>query len=294
MRAVYAAGVDVYRALGWTDLLPLPPGQKWPPEPGFTGGVGRSPTADEIDEWKSRRAGWNLALRLPPNVVGIDVDDYGDKGGGATLAALEAAWGHLPETWISTARAGLSGIRLYGVPAETRLNGVAGPGIEVIQEHHRYVCAWPSTNPKAGGAQYHWLSPDGQVAARPPRPEELPALPSAWVAGLSPRKVEAGPVFVASNVPSSYAGAALENAAREVAAAPAGQGNSALNGCAYSLGRLVGAGLIDRVLVEETLVSAAVQRGGETEARARRIVASGIEAGMAKPRRIVEFRRASA
>lgn len=294
MTAIYARGVDVYYPLGWPGLIPLPPGEKWPPEKGFTGAEGRMPTVAQIEEWKRSRAHWNLALRLPPTVMGVDVDDYGDKTGAVTLAGLEASWGALPPTWISTARDGLSGIRLYGVPSGSKLNGEAGPGVDIIQHHHRYVCAWPSTNPKAGGARYRWLAPDGQLADRPPRPEELPALPSAWVTGLSPRKVVDGPVFIASNVPSGYAGAALENAAREVSTAPAGQGNGALNGCAFSLGRLVGSGLIDRALVEDTLVAAAIQRGGETEARARRIVASGVEAGMAKPRRIVEFRAVSA
>lgn len=269
-------------------MLPLPPGKKFPPPPGYTGANAKTPTAAEIADWKRREPNANVALHLPAGVVGLDVDHYGDKTGADTLAQLTTAWGPLPETWISTARPLPSGIRLYWVRAGAELVGVAGTAVEIIQHRHRYLCCWPSTNPKAG-AVYQWLSPDGRVANRPPRPGELPELPATWVEGLSPRKVVAGPVFVTSTAHSGYAGAALERAAREVASAPAGQGNGVLNGNAYSLGRLVGAGLLDRTTAENVLVDAAVRRGRETESRARTIVRSGMAAGMTNPRRVAVF-----
>jgi len=290
---VYAKGVDEYRSRGWTDAVPLPAGQKFPPPSGFTGAEAKTPTAAQIEVWKRTEPAGNLALHLPDGIVGLDVDHYGDKTGADTIAALSAAWGPLPPTWISTARPLPSGIQIYRVEKGTELVGVAGAGVEVIQRRHRYLCCWPSTNPRASGASYQWLAPGGRVAAGPPSPDELADLPTAWVEGLSPRKVVAGPVFVTTDGRrSGYAGAALDRAAREVASAPAGQGNGVLNGCAYSLGRLVGAGLLDRTTAEDALVHAAVLRGGETEGRARTIVRSGLGAGMANPRRVAIFEQA--
>ena len=275
---VYAKSVDVYRQRGWTDVVPLPAGQKFPPPSGYTGTEAKTPTAAQIEVWKRTEPAGNLALHLPDGFVGLDVDHYGAKTGGDTLAAHEEAWGSLPATWVSTAREGLSGIRLYRVATGTKLVGEIGDDIEVIQHHHRYVCAWPSTNPKAGGARYHWHTPDGLVADRPPRPEELPELPALWVEGLTKRKAVAN---VSRSGPT--AGGDLDRAALEVEMAPAGRGNPVLNGTAYHEGRLVGAGVVDKAEAEAALVAAAVKRGGETEERALAIVRSGMEAGEAKP-----------
>ncbi len=108
-------------------------------------------------------------------------------------------------------------------------------------------------------------------------------------------KVEprARPVVVVSTA-TRFGDTALDRAVREVEAAPQGRGNAVLNGNAYSVGRLVGAGLLDQSTVEAALVDAAVRRGGETEARARAIVESGVGAGMAKPRRVARFEAVNA
>lgn len=186
MSAPYSDTAREYLAAGWTSVLPLPPGAKTPPPAGFTGAAGADPDDETIARWEREQGDGNVALRLPDGIVGIDVDAYGSKHGQASLAALEAELGALPPTWWSTARSdGVSGIRFYRVPVGTRFGGELGKDIDVIQRHHRYAVVWPSTNPKAGGAIYRWLAPGGAAKERPPRVEELPELPAAWVTALS-------------------------------------------------------------------------------------------------------------
>ena len=174
----YAKAAPVYHERGWAPL-PLPKGAKTAPPSGTTGAAGRWPTLDEVVAWSSENPNGNIGLRLPKGVVGIDVDDYANKGGGATLAQLEAEHGKLPPTWTSTSRGlGVSGIRLFRVPEDVVFPGVLGPGIDVIQHHHRYVVAAPSIHPT--GEQYAWYNPEG-VRGKGPAVADLPALPEAWL-----------------------------------------------------------------------------------------------------------------
>lgn len=186
-----------YWTAGWRGVLPIGrrPGQKYPPPLGFTGHAhADDPSRADVQAWlDGAEATFNIGLRLPPGVLGLDVDAYGSKRGGETLSALVARWGDLPPTWVTSARDdGVSGIRLYRVPVELdggplHWPGEAGPNIELIQNGHRYANVWPSVNPEAGGAEYQWWTPPGWT--RPlgavPGPDALPELPDAWVRGLA-------------------------------------------------------------------------------------------------------------
>jgi len=126
----------------------------------------------------------NIALRLPRDVVGIDVDNYGGKQGGATITAAVARWGSLPLTWRSTNRpAGQGSILFYRAPEGLVWPGELGPGVEIIQYAHRYAVVWPSIHPEGRG--YRWVSPEGAEGETVPRPDQLPLLPDAWVEGLT-------------------------------------------------------------------------------------------------------------
>ena len=180
----YATAAPVYVAAGWRGVIPLPPGQKWPPPTGYTGAEGAWPDATTIAAWSDDPDKWgNVGLRLPDDVVGIDVDHYGAKVGGDTIADAEKRYGPLPPTWVSSAREWPSGIRLYAVPSGGHYV-TPGRDVDIIQSHHRYACVWPSTNP-ATGSSYRWMDPDGTFADRPPRADELTELPAAWVVGLT-------------------------------------------------------------------------------------------------------------
>lgn len=192
----FGRAAQIYRSAGWRGTLPIgrAPAQKSPPPSAFTGHGKPDPSGADVQAWMDGpEAALNIGLRLPPGVIGLDVDHYGAKTGGDTLNALIAQWGPLPPTWLTTARAdGISGIRLFRVPLELdgrEINwpGEAGKFIEIIQHGHRYANVWPSINPDAGGAEYRWrVYADGEdPEAIMPSPDQLPWLPETWVRGLA-------------------------------------------------------------------------------------------------------------
>ncbi|MEU1810970.1 DNA polymerase [Micromonospora aurantiaca (nom. illeg.)] len=191
----YADSVADYALAGWSCILPVPGAAKHPPPVGFTGADGRDTDAAQLVAWSATHAGYSIALRMPDGVIGIDVDHYTkgsvDKRGGDSLAEYEQRWGALPTTWRSSARDLPSGIRFYRVPAG-RYATKLGESIEIIQRHHRYAVVWPSPHHEVG-ADYRWFDPSGVVSATVPKPNELPLLPEAWVAGLREGASEAGP-----------------------------------------------------------------------------------------------------
>lgn len=176
----YGTHATTYHAHGWAPL-PLPAGQKKHPPKGWTGYDGNTPSPADVHAWTETHPGGNIALRLPPDVLGLDVDAYDDKIGGPVLTELERTLGALPPTWRSTSRDdGTSGIRLFRIPPHLRWPTEAGPGIELIRHEHRYMVVWPSIHPNGG--TYRWINPTGTVAlADIPHVDDLPDLPEAWV-----------------------------------------------------------------------------------------------------------------
>lgn len=177
----YAENAGHYLQRGWS---PVPADGKQLVVTGVSGKGGKAVTKQQVGEWCVEFGGHNIALVLSDGVVGIDVDHYDKKRGGDTLAERIKEWGELPATWISTSRSdGKSGICLYRVPRGTILKTVAGPAIEVVQHHHRYVMASPSVHPDTG-EPYRWFDLDGAISEDGPSPKALAELPKAWVAGL--------------------------------------------------------------------------------------------------------------
>jgi P4 family phage/plasmid primase-like protien len=180
----YAASVAEYRRRGWLGVLPVV-GKDVNLPAGYTGYDGRWPSADQVDRWREERGHDNVALRVPADVLGLDVDAYDGRAGLTTLGHAEEEYGALPATWTSTSRDDGSGIRWYRVPPEPEWVSDLGrgSGIEVIRTHHRYAVVWPSVHPLTG-REYRWYGPDGLVASRVPSPTELVQLPPRWVAAL--------------------------------------------------------------------------------------------------------------
>lgn len=176
-----------YAEAGWTPT-PLPRGKKYPPQPGVTGDTAERyvPTSRDFRRWASEFPCGNVMITMREDVVGIDLDVY--HGGDETLDKLVRAHGELPDTWESSSREDGSGIGLYRVPAGTRLRGVAGPGIEIIQAHHRYAVVYPSIHPE--GRRYEWWF--GTGAADIPKFYALPDLPRAWLKALTGKPKAAG------------------------------------------------------------------------------------------------------
>lgn len=195
MTAPYNSAALTYLVQGWPSALPLPAGAKAPVPSGLTGYTRTNPTLEQTTAWMLGGpvpgAGWsagNIALRLPTTVVGIDVDQYGDKTGAATLAAMEQRLGALPPTWSSTRRGGpdgpgLSRVMLFTVPDEAGIRAQVGPSIEALRWCHRYIVVAPSV---VDGLTYRWFRPDGTPAAdgEVPAPTDLAALPQTWLDDL--------------------------------------------------------------------------------------------------------------
>lgn len=207
MATPYQAAARDYWEAGWSPL-PLPAASKAPVPVGFTGATGKYVTEKQLDEWLAEgakaKAGKlsfkpaNVALRLPRNVLGVDVDAYGEKAGEATLAAAEEEWGPLPRTWVSTSRDdGLSGIRFFRIPEGLAWPGQLpqGLGVELLRWDHRFAIVAPSVH-DITRASYRWLEEKfaGPIGDRAvvleesdsfPEIADLPALPKRWVEGLT-------------------------------------------------------------------------------------------------------------
>jgi Zierdtviridae DNA primase len=170
----------------------------------FTGAEGVYVTEEQLKAWckpKARaRAGnlsfapGNIALRLPKTIIGIDVDAYGDKKGEETLERAEEAWGPLPPTFVVTSRDdGVSGIRLFVVPEGLAWPGELpqGKGVELLRWDHRYCLVAPSIHDQTGAEYRWWVEVDGddgralEASDEFPAPGDLPALPEAWIDGLT-------------------------------------------------------------------------------------------------------------
>lgn len=175
----YGARAGAYLKRGWA---PIPVTGKFPPVAGATGEHG-TVTPEKIAGWISTHPAHNLALRAT-DWVALDVDHYGDKRGGDTLAEYVARLGRLPATWSSTARGeGPSRQYFFRVPEGTRLVTKIGADIEVVQHRHRYSVVAPSVHPDTG-QPYRWWTPAGVLADRLPELDELPDLPDAWLTEL--------------------------------------------------------------------------------------------------------------
>lgn len=172
-------------------------------EAGITGYSANDASPDDTAYWPNRfGARWqNNGVRCPIGVLGIDVDDYEKAGktkrGLATIAEYETKFGELlPDTYITTARPGGSGIRWYRIPDDWSGPGALASlsdlppdteaGVELIQRHHRYAVA-PGSIHYETGHRYRLYGPDGaeMVGGLMPPPESLPKLPQSWLDGLA-------------------------------------------------------------------------------------------------------------
>lgn len=183
----YAHGALRYLDAGWRGPLPTDwPSTGVPPE-GYTGGRARPnwgvyPDRDQVETWVRERGHASLGLRVPTDVLVVDVDAYDGKRGLVTLEWVTDQVGEPPPpTWYSTSRQDGSMKLFYRVP-EYDVGyrwREPGDGLELLHHGHRWVRVWPSRNPKTGGEE-RWFSPRG-LEERPPTPGELTELPPAWV-----------------------------------------------------------------------------------------------------------------
>jgi putative DNA primase/helicase len=201
----YARSARAYFDSGWSPI-PLPHEAKSPIPDGFTGATGKYVDLSQLRRWLDPRARAsagklnyppsNIAIRLPRDILGIDVDGYGSKRGSATLKRAEEAWGALPATWVSTSkRDGISGIRLFRIPEGLAWPGglPQGGGVDLIRWDHRYMVVEPSIHDLTS-EEYRWCRiVDVELVDSPGEfPDadgsDIPPLPAEWVEGLTAGK----------------------------------------------------------------------------------------------------------
>lgn len=195
----YATGAPAYGAAEWTGVIPLRQADKIVAVKNVTGRDGKQTRPDQYagDRALELFGEFNLGLRMPRGLIGLDIDaGYDGKTGAASLEALEKRFGKLPQTYSSTARGkGPSRIMFFTVPEDCGELSPYTPGfkdIDVIQHHHRYAAVWPSVHPKTQQT-YRWYTPDGELLRDgflPPR-DAFAALPAEWLEYLAKPQISA-------------------------------------------------------------------------------------------------------
>lgn len=182
----YAQVARAYRTAGWQGVLPITGKDEGLPA-GFTGRHGVWPDDPQVERWIEHRGADNVCLRLPPDVIGVDVDAYSGGHGLSTIDWFTEQTGvELPPTWSSSSRDDGSRIMFFRVPTE--INWVSNLGknsnVDIVRYGHRYAVVWPSMHPRTH-ERYTWRTPEGRVVDRIPHVEELERLPPEWITALT-------------------------------------------------------------------------------------------------------------
>jgi len=314
IRHPYHAAASEYFKRGWTDPIPMkgnPGKKKLPGVAGFTGYDGKPVGFQQLTEWAQGYLGErNIGLRLPAHVVGIDVDDYEGKHGGASWARACAELGEPPATYSTTSRGRgqPARIRLYRLPVgktpyrgvEKAFNTQFGEDVEIIHRGWRHVMVYPSVH-EGTGRRYEWYGPDGSLMERAaPALSELPELPEAWVRYLteqSQRSASDDDLFDDAAGSAGWTPATAEAAMdRQLSLIRSmdqhSKVNSVLGGAAKLFGHFVGSGLIqyDKALLKLTEAVAANtwhsdewNRSHGKEWTAASVIVDALSNGMSEP-----------
>jgi len=153
--------------------------------------------------------------------------------------------------------------------------GKIAPGIDTRADGG-YVILPPS---RTNDGSYEWISRPGAVAMEAPE----------WLLAILDKKPEKKPSKFSkgefNGSPSRYAEKALKYELKDLAEAKPGTRNHSLNKAAYSLGQLVGGGLLDESRVIQELGFVAAQLGLD-DFEIDRTIESGMSAGKQSPREV--------
>lgn len=200
----HMAAMDYYRA-GYS---PLPVNGKTLLVSGVSG---RYPyaTRAQIADFAREHPNANLALRLPDDMLALDIDAY--NGDLERLRKLERELGPLPVTWNADARGGDGGKLFFRVPPGIKWVSDIDR-IKVIQATHRYVIVAPSVHPETH-TRYEWYR--GLSGKRHPEyfpePDECEDLPREWRQKL--RRGPKPPLLASGehpNIPSAQIGSEVK------------------------------------------------------------------------------------
>ena len=267
-----------YGARGW-QVFPCRPRAKTP----LTTDGFKSATTDEgtIHAWWSSTPTANVGIATGASgllLLDVDIDD--DVRGDLSLIELEQRCDRLPDTLVCWTPRGCGFHLYYTLPPGVEVpcsTGRLGPGLDV-RSTGGYTIAPPSIHPN--GDRYLWPDPDADVTPAPDWLLELCRKPTP-----PPRPVSEGFEWSLFRMTRGYADAALRAEIANVSGAPVGQRNATLNTAAFSLGQLVGAGLLDAGVAASALLGAGLAAGLDDH-ECRRTITSGLESGIAQPRTV--------
>lgn len=250
-------------------------GEKTPLTPNGFKGATRFPRI--IERWWSD---WPYAaVGLPTGEkTGFFALDIDNKPGGANgfdwLAEMEAEHGPLPDTARVTSPNG--GLHIYfKYVVGTRNRGALGAGVDIRSEGG-YVLSAGST--MANGRSYKWETDTREIADAP-----------AWLLDLLlPKSAPAHTQYsLSAATNNAYVDAAVDRELADLAGAPMGTRNNALNDAAFSIGTIVGAGALGEAEARALLQD--VARGwGRDWSRCCKTIENGLKAGIQNPRHIPE------
>jgi predicted P-loop ATPase len=241
--------------------------------------------AEQVARWWRAIPDANIGIATGNGLLVLDIDG---ETGAASLASLIDLYGPLPLTPTQKTGKGRHYLFRVETPIKNSASKIAA-GIDTRGDGG-YIVGGPSIHPS--GEPYAW-----DEDARPSRIDLAPC--PQWIldklapkiseraAVQQPAPTDADPATL-----SKYAASALDAEFDRVSSAGKGTRNATLNTAAFSLGQLVGAGLLSEALVLSTLQTAAQNCGylaEEGPQHVDRIIASGLAAGMAKPR-LVELK----
>lgn len=234
---------------------------------------------DRVREWWTRWPDANVAVATGAR-SGLLVLDIDLPHGPTSLDELQSQLGALPRTCEQRTGSGGRQLLFAYPPGQIGNRARVLPGIDVRGDGG-YIVVPPSRH--LSGDAYLWSS-------RTPL-----APPPDWLVGLLTRarevEAERSPARADLSTPdlrdelANYGASALRDELAELSQAVEGSRNDSLNRAAFKLGQLVGAGALDG---DE--VRAHLERTGEAigldAVEVRRTVASGLTAGIARPRAI--------
>ncbi|SOC93573.1 AAA domain-containing protein [Rhizobium sp. AN5] len=250
-------------------------GEKTPLTPnGFKGATLNRPLIERM--WtKYPDAAVGLPTGEKTGFFALDIDN---KPGGANgfdwLSEMEAEHGPLPDTARVTSPNG--GLHIYfKYVVGTRNRGALGAGVDIRSEGG-YVLAAGST--MANGRSYKWETDTREIANAP-----------AWLLDLLlPKSAPAHTQYsLSAATNNAYVDAAVDRELADLAGAPMGTRNNALNDAAFSIGTIVGAGALSEAEARALLQD--VARGWSRDwSRCCKTIENGLKAGMQNPRHIPE------
>ena len=229
-----------------------------------------------LSGWSADYPGCNWAV-IPggSGIWALDVDALSPDhtaDGIAELRALCAEYGPLPAG--PRGRSGGGGhllvFRDTGHPIRGK-TGTPAPGIDPRVGRVSFTVA-PSVHRRGG--QYRWVVSPWELAP--------PAAPDWLLRLLAPPTLPMAPSRALPRMDNHAARRILKRALQAVQDAQRGQRNATLNQNAFTIGGLIGAGMIDELLAVIELYSAG-RFAGLDDAETKATIRSGVEAGMRRP-----------